>query len=140
MNVTEEIELDRRLSFIRPMTPNMTQVMCLREIHQGVALGSAIVQLAIAPNHVAKKQVREAPHLPTFFAICLLTRDSAANADDADTCFAPLHSDACRRRMGRHANTTHRERVTGFGPDSAEVPSISLCYVEENNHSNITYS
>ena len=105
MNVTEEIELDRRLSFIRPMTPNMTQVMCLREIHQGVALGSAIVQLAIAPNHVAKKQEREAPHLPTFFAICLLTRDSAANADDADTCFAPPHSDACRRRMGRHANT-----------------------------------
>ena len=42
--------------------------------------------------------------LPTLFALCLLTRDSAANAD-ADTCFAPLQMHA----EWADANTAHRE-------------------------------
>ena len=65
----------------------------------------------------------------SLHSLCLLTRDSAANADDADTCFAPLQMHA----EWADANTAHTEEQ-----DSAEVLLISLCYVEENNHPHVT--
>ena len=67
----------------------------------------------------------------SLHSLCLLTRDSAANADDADTCFAPLQMHA----EWADANTALTEEQ-----DSDEVLLISLCYVEENNHSRVTSS